>query len=397
MGLTYKSYYIQNSIFIEDILPSEIRILDQHESVDEIQSNRVFTVPLETFGDFVDAKTVQVEWNLDFCKASEAWKKNITGKGITLANADTGIEWSHEALRANYRGNKDGVINHNYNWYDGVRVRVNPRGNRCGYNTSVPCDDHGHGTHTSSTAFGNFANTRRVGVAGDSNWIGCRNMDAGDGRPQSYLECLQFFLAPHDLTGKNPIPSLRPASIGNSYGCPASELCEPDSLKQASDALRASGVVMAVSAGNYGSCSSVRDPPSHYLSVFTVGASGFRTHSIASYSSRGPVTVDRSNRIKPDIVAPGSNVAGAVPGGRYQIMSGTSMASPHINGAIALIWQANSRYVGNVDATQQLLERTAIRQNTTQCSSTGIPNNVYGYGSLDLGRAVEQVLGELNN
>jgi serine protease AprX len=362
-------------------------------------SNRAFKVALEALPVKVEegpsAGQAQIEWNLEFSKATGAWSKNITGKGFTVANADTGVYWEHESLKANYRGNQGATVDHNYAWWDGVRTRINPRGNRCGYNTTAPCDDHGHGTHTTGTAAGNNKNTRRVGVAPEANWIACRNMDAGDGRPQSYIECLQFFLAPHDLTGKNPKPELRPVSIGNSYGCPRAERCEQDTLKQASDALRAAGVFMAVSAGNYGSCSSVRDPPSHYASVISIGASGFKSHSIASYSSKGPVTIDGSNRMKPELTAPGSSVVGPLPGGpnRYGGMSGTSMASPHVNGAVALLWQASKKLWRDIDATQKLLEKTAVAQNTTLCSSNGgTPNNVYGYGSIDLLKAVEEAL-----
>jgi len=206
-----------------------------------------------------------------------------------------------------------------------------------------------------------------------------------------------FFLAPHDLDRKNPQPALRPVSIGNSYGCPPSERCEPNSLKAASDALRAAAVWMSVSAGNSGSrCSSVSDPPAIYASVFSVGASGVNSHSIASFSSRGPVTIDRSNRMAPHITCPGTSVNGALRGSTsaYGRMSGTSMASPHLAGAIALIWQANPSYVRNIDKTWDLIKKTTVAQNSTQCSSNGSPNNVYGYGSLDVLKAVEQALKE---
>lgn len=143
LGLSYQTYYVQNSIFVDNVSVSDIKTLDSHESVGEIQSNRAFKVQLEEPESFVDPKQSNVEWNLDFCKASNVWKKNITGRGFTVANADTGIQWDHEGLKFNYRGFKDGVVNHSYHWWDGVRTRINPRGNRCGYNLTAPCDDHG--------------------------------------------------------------------------------------------------------------------------------------------------------------------------------------------------------------------------------------------------------------
>jgi len=132
-----------------------------------------------------------IEWNVNYVKAPEAWAMGYKGQGFTVANADTGVEFTHDALVRNYRGNLgNGQFNHNFHWWDGVRQRI--RGNRCGIAVRIPCDDNGHGTHTTGTAVGSTA-TRVLGVAPESKWIGCKNMDAGDGRPQTYIECLEFF------------------------------------------------------------------------------------------------------------------------------------------------------------------------------------------------------------
>jgi subtilisin family serine protease len=112
------------------------------------------------------------------------------------------------------------------------------------------------------------------------------------------------------------------------------------------------------------------------------------------YSSRGPVTADGSGRMKPDISAPGDNIRAAVPyNNSYQgYWSGTSMAAPHVAGGVALIWQANPALNGNIDATETLLKQTAKPMKATQnCGGSGqnIPNNVYGYGFLNLLTAVQ--------
>ncbi len=119
---------------------------------------------------------------------------------------------------------------------------------------------------------------------------------------------MQFFLAPTDLNGNNPDPSKAPDAAGNSYTCPPVEGCSANSLLTATDNLRAAGIFMAASAGNYlGSapCSSISDPPAIYDSAITVGATD-PNDAIASFSERGPITIDSSNRRKPDLVSPGT-------------------------------------------------------------------------------------------
>lgn len=116
-------------------------------------------------------------------------------------------------------------------------------------------------------------------------------------------------MAPTDLNGKNPDPSKRPHVVSNSYGCELSEHCEPNSLKDATDAIVAAGVFMSVAAGNSGPrCSTASTGPGIYQSSYTVGALGFKVNKIAAFSSRGPVTSDKSDRRKPDICAPGTGM-----------------------------------------------------------------------------------------
>ncbi|HKZ86259.1 MAG TPA: S8 family serine peptidase, partial [Anaerolineae bacterium] len=288
---------------------------------------------------------------------------------------------------------------HDLNWHDAIHADVSgsPPGNPCGYNVTTPCDDHGHGTHTMGTVAGSDA-SNVIGVAPGAEWIACRNMDQGWGSPSTYLECFEWFLAPYPITGTiaGGDPARAPHIINNSWGCPTYEGCVTgQEIVSGVQAMRAAGILTAVSAGNRGAwgCSTVDDPPAIYAESFSVGAydSG---GSIASFSSRGPVTIDGSGRLKPDIAAPGVLVLSAsnASTSTYRTLSGTSMAAPHVAGAAALLWDAAPYLVGEVDLTEWVLRLSARPAFTTQgCggdTATSRPNNVWGWGRVDALAAV---------
>jgi len=350
-----------------------------------LEANDPYRVELPTpesieDGDFDTQKRQNdvIEWNVQWVGAPDVWDE-YDGSNFVVANADTGVAWQHPALIQQYRGYNNNNPNHNYHWWDAIHSA----GGRCGFDSQVPCDDNGHGTHTTGTAVGYNHNGYYTGVAPGAKWIACRNMDRGLGTPQTYIECLQFFIAPTDLQGTNPNPFLAPHVIGNSYGCPPSEGCAPNSLQNAVNNVVNAGIFMSVSAGNSGpSCNSVTDPPAIYGNVCSVGATGASSSIIASYSSRG--TVPGSGIMSPNLVAPGSSVRSAYPPSGYATLSGTSMASPAVTGAIPLVWQARPDLEREPARTRQHLEGTATGRPQTGCGSSGVPNNVYGYGELDV-------------
>jgi uncharacterized repeat protein (TIGR01451 family) len=99
------------------------------------------------------------------------------------------------------------------------------------------------------------------------------------------------------------------------------------------------------------------------------------------------VIIDGSNRLKPNISAPGSGVRSCVPGTGYQSMSGTSMAGPHVAGVVALFLSRYPALAGQVSVIENALQVTAVPRTTTQnCGGvpgTNIPNNTYGWGRID--------------
>jgi subtilisin family serine protease len=237
-------------------------------------------------------------------------------------------------------------------------------------------------------------------MAPGARFIACRNMDNGVGRAARYTECFQFFLAPTDLKGQNPRPDLAADVINNSWGCPSpsepqgEDCTDPNILKSVVDNVVAAGIAVVASAGNDGSaCSTISDPPAVYDASFTVGATT-NADAIASFSSRGPVTVDGSNRLKPDISAPGVNQTAALrpDGYRMRNFSGTSAAAPHVTGALALLWSAAPQLIGQVATSEDLLRRTAKPLTSSQdCggfSGSSVPNPVFGSGRLDVAMAV---------
>jgi subtilisin family serine protease len=187
--------------------------------------------------------------------------------------------------------------------------------------------------------------------------------------------------------------------LNNSWGCPELEGCDAGSLGNAVRALRAAGIFVVASAGNNGPrCGSVAEPIALFDAAFSVGAVN-EFGELAAFSSRGPVTEDGSNRLKPDLAAPGVGVLSSLPGSTYGANQGTSMAGPHVAGTVALLWQANPGLVGDIDRTEQILYQTA-RPFTATFSATGgdcdqgpVPNNGVGYGLLDTYAAVSMALG----
>jgi subtilisin family serine protease len=310
-----------------------------------------------------------------------------------VGGQDTGYDWDHPALIRQYRGWDGSSADHNYNWHDAIHSGSNAI---CPPNSTAPCDDNSHGTHTMGTMVGDNGAGNQIGMAPGARWIGCRNMDQGNGTPATYTECYQWFIAPTDLNGDNPRPDLAPDVIDNSWSCPVSEGCtDPLVLQTVVENVRAAGILTAHSAGNSGSvCSTIDTPAAIYDASFTVGSTD-STDTIASSSSRGPVTIDGSFRPKPDISAPGVGIRSAVPGESYGLKSGTSMAAPHVAGLVALLVSAHPSLKGQVDEIESVIRLSAVRLTTNQnCTVPGsqVPNNTYGWGRIDAGAAYQMIL-----
>jgi len=408
--LSYRPYYLINMIRVEghtwqmrrfEKLPGVAQVI-RNPNV----RNYAYRIAMPSYG--TDERPVpELQDNLAAINADDAWKLGVTGAGIVVAGQDTGYQWDHPALIRQYRGWDGAVADHTTSWHDAWG------------DFEVPTDEDGHGTHTMGTVLGYDGDNNRTGVAPDAQWIGCRNMRRGLGNPASYTECMEFFLAPYPPGGdpfRDGDVRYAPHLTTNSWGCPEVEGCQPDTLEAGVAALRAAGIMSVVAAGNDGpGCSTTATAPSNYDAAFTVGAVySYGDNSITGFSSRGPV----DGLLKPDIVAPGYDVRSSFPDASYAYAPGTSMATPHVAGLVALLWSANPALIGDIDATEDLIRETATPKSLSYvCTAeeasqedplglsetgplcacgavTGTPNNVYGYGLINAEAAVKAALGK---
>jgi len=384
-GVEYTPYYLVNAMEVRGGTLVRLYLTTRPEVDRVIPSPRLRPVAsgesLMAMSGAESAPT-DVQWNVSMIGAEKVWEEfGVRGEGIVVGQSDSGADVNHPELHDSYRGNTEGD---DYNWFDPWNGKTSPY------------DDGGHGTHTLGTIVGQNG----IGIAPGATWFACANLNRNLGNPALYLDCMQFMLAPFPQEGdplRDGDPTRAADVLNNSWGCPDLEGCDANALLDAANHLRDAGIFVVVSTGNDGpNCSTVNAPLSLYDSVFSVGAID-QSGEIAFFSSRGPVTADGSGRIKPDIAAPGVNILSSLPGGTYGSNSGTSMAGPHVVGAVALLWSADPGLIGNIDGTEQLLIQAAdpYRGSTgVGCFEGDVPNAAYGYGILDVYEAVKAALGE---
>jgi serine protease AprX len=394
-GIEFQSFWVANMLVaeVDRATADELATRRDVAQIDSTRPARWIEDP--ALADFHEAPDTPLttEWGVNNVNAPAVWAMGFTGQGMIVANQDTGMRWTHSALKPKYRGWNGTTADHNFNWHDSIHSG----GGSCGPNTVEPCDDNGHGTHTTGTTIGDDGSGDQVGVAPGAKWIGCRNMDQGNGTPATYSECFQFFIAPTDLSGNNANPALRPHVMNDSWGCPASEGCTTRAeLETIVNNAEAAGIFVEASAGNSGpGCSTVSDPPALYSASFSTGAIDI-SNTLASFSSRGPSTFYTPNLLKPNVSAPGVNVRSSTRTSdtSFGNLSGTSMAGPHVVGVVALLWSAKPQLVRDIAATKTLLQNTAnasVSVSAQTCGgipSTQIPNNTFGYGRVDVLAAV---------
>ena len=264
----------------------------------------------------------------------------VRGLGIRVAVLDTGVDYTHPDLWANYSGG-----------YDFVNNDTDPR------------DDQGHGTHVSGTIAGLINNAGVVGVAPEVDLFAVKVLSStGSGSFSSIIAGIDWCI-------NNNMHVLN-LSLGSGS--------DPGTtVKAAFDRASAAGLVVLASAGNSGPGTDTVGYPAKYDSVIAVGSTT-STDAISSFSSTGPAV---------EVAAPGSSIYSTLNGGGYGYMSGTSMACPHAAGVMALILGSGLSDLNGNGVRND--EARAILQTTAQDLGTAGRDNVFGYGLINAELAVK--------
>jgi bacillopeptidase F len=349
-----KALWIINGRAI-DLRPGMIRRV---ASLPGVESVGIDTVINEAqYGQVSSSSVGEPEWNLTAVHAPDLWDIGFMGEGTVVASIDSGVDLNHADLKDRWRGGSN-------SWFD-------PHNEH-----DTPYDASGHGTQTTGVVLGGDAGGSAIGMAPGAKWIAAKIFnDEGKGTVSEVHLSFQWVLDPDGNPSTDDAPDVvsSPWIISNTVNVCNKELEEDVSV------LKAAGILISFAAGNEGPASGSSVSPANYQESFASGAVD-ASLSIFGSSSRGPSACDGS--VFPEVVAPGVDVrtsdltSGGVFPNSYATVTGTSFAASHTAGAMALLRGA----FPNVPSST--LEEALI-QSSFDLGEAG-PDNVYGYGLLDV-------------
>ena len=332
--------------------PAVVRELAKRPDVREVRPE--FTVQAPT-SEVAAAATSTVEPNVSLVNAPALWDRGFRGQGVVVANLDTGVDATHPDLAAKWRGGTN-------SWYD-------PNGQH----PTTPTDVSGHGTQTMGVMVGGNAGGSSVGVAPDARWIAVKIFnDRGTATSTGIHQGFQWLLDPDG----NPSTADAPNVVDNSWTMMTAS-CTLDFQPDLAS-LRAAGIVPVFAAGNSGPTAGTVLSPANLSEALAVGGTD-NSDVLDPYSSRGPSACAAATA--PKLTAPGVNVRTDDLYGGYAQDTGTSVAAPHVAGALALLLSA----FPHLSADQQ---EAALESGAVDLGAAG-----YGYGRLDALAAYQWLAG----
>jgi subtilisin family serine protease len=360
--------WITTELVVRDVDRETVELLRNHPDVEALIAEQF--IPLEETEETFETRdynnTIQNEWGVVNVNAPAAWARGLTGTGITIGNVDTGVRVTHVQLAPTYRGNNPGET-HDYNWRA-------PTGN-----AAVPSDTNGHGTHCAGTHSG----TGGIGVAPNSRFIACRGCATAACSTFDLNGCGNFMACPTNTAGGAAQCARAPQVVNNSWGGGGGQTWFNPILT----AWRNAGISGVFAIGNSGTGCSTAGSPGDQPLAFGVG-SITSTNTLSTFSSVGP---GPGGVVKPNVAAPGTSVASAthLADTGLRTLSGTSMASPHVAGAVALVMHARG---GSVVGAHERLTTTGLIHASAGRTCVGrpegaLPNNHVGYGRINVNTA----------
>jgi subtilisin len=257
-------------------------------------------------------------WGIEAMEVPALWAEGLTGKDVRVAHLDTGVDATHPALQT-------AVVE--FAEFDRTG---RPRPGAEPYDSDAA---DSHGTHTAATIAGRPVRGRHIGVAPAASLYSAMVIEGGD-------------IVARILGGMDWAVGERAQVLSMSLGVRGIDASFLDIV----DVLRSNGVLPVVAVGNEGPGTS--RSPGNYPSALSVGAHD-EQFAVAEFSSSQRF-VRRAEPLVPDVVGPGVDVVSAAPRGKYQSLSGTSMATPHVAGLAALLIEARP------DVTVDRLERAIL-------------------------------------
>jgi len=385
-GVVLNRFWLDN-VILARVPVSLIKILATHPDVVKIFENfRVEVIrPVDVKN--IDPEQLVSSWGIFKIRANEAWSLGYTGEGVRIAVLDTGVDITHPALAG-----KMLTLDPSSPYYPGGWMEFDSNGNPV---LSVPRDTDGHGTHVSGTALGGDTSEILIGVAPGATLMHCLVLPGGSGTFAQVLAGMQWTVEPFYLVGGTPVYTGLPAHVVSmSFG--ANEYYGNDLLPAIENMLLAN-IIPVAAIGNSGP--GTTGNPGNIWGVFGIGATDINDN-VAPWSSGKVVTWPSpptgwpffdtypSTYVKPDLSAPGVSITSAVPGGGYAAWSGTSMATPHVSGLVALVLQAAGWLYFDVQDTPEkvymILNTTAI-----DLGDPGLDTR-YGWGRVDAYEAVRK-------